>query len=88
MVIKAVLAHEFGTHHLILGLNREDVESLLNGDVFTLPGGMLSGMSEDCNVVLLFAETDDELASRFPPRLRPFEQQSAYRPNQAKKRTH
>jgi|GraSoiStandDraft_28_1057319.scaffolds.fasta_scaffold100005_2 hypothetical protein len=88
MVIKAVLADEFGTHHLILGLNREDVESLLNGDVFTLPGGMLSGMSEDCNVELLFAETDDELASHFPPRLGPFKQRSAYRPSDAEKRTH
>ena len=84
MVIKAVLADEFGTDQLILGLNREDMESLLSGDVFTLPRGMLSGMSEDCNVELLFAETDDEVASRFPLRLR----RSAFRPSHAEKRTH
>ncbi|MBV8829034.1 MAG: hypothetical protein JO108_07355 [Acidobacteriaceae bacterium] len=53
------------------GLNRENVESLLNGDVFTFPPGMLSGLSEESDVVLLFAETDQELDKRFPPSLRP-----------------
>ena len=70
IAIKAVVLDQSGTQHLIIGLNRDNVESLLNGDVFTLPPGMLSGLSEDSDVVLLFAETDQELASRFPPALR------------------
>ena len=88
MVIKAVLTDELGTHHLMLGLNRDDVESLLNGDIFRLPRGMLSGMSDDCNVELLFAETDDELASHLQPRLRPFKQPLAHGRSHADKRTH
>jgi hypothetical protein len=47
------------------------VDSLLQGDVFTLPRGNLTGMSEESDVVLLFAETDKELEKRFPPMVRP-----------------
>jgi hypothetical protein len=71
MAIKALLADESGTRHLILGLNRENVDSIVNGNVFTFPQGMLSGLSEDSDVVLLFAETDEQLEKRFPPTLRP-----------------
>ena len=72
MAIKAVVVDQStGTQHLILGLNRENVESLLNGDVFTFPSGMLSGLSDESDIVLLFAETDQELDKRFPPSLRP-----------------
>jgi hypothetical protein len=34
MAIKAVVLDESGTHHLILGLNRENVDSVVNGNVF------------------------------------------------------
>jgi hypothetical protein len=71
MAIKALLADESGTRHLILGLNRENVDSIVDGNVFTFPQGMLSGLSEDSDVVLLFAETDEQLEKRFPPTLRP-----------------
>lgn len=66
-----VVDQSTGTQHLILGLNRENVESLLNGDVFTFPPGMLSGLSDESDIVLLFAEADQELDKRFPPSLRP-----------------
>ena len=71
MAIKAVAVDTSGTHHLIIGLNRENVNALLDGDVFRLPPGNLSGMSEDSDIVLLFAETDKELEKRFPPAVRP-----------------
>jgi hypothetical protein len=71
MAIKAVLVDESSTHHLILGLNRENIDSLLSGNVFKFPKGMLSGLSEDSDIVLLFAETDQQLEKRFPPTLRP-----------------
>ena len=39
--------------------------------MLTLPAGMLTGLTEDSDVVVLFAETDEELEQRFPPSLRP-----------------
>jgi hypothetical protein len=71
MAIKAVVLDGSGTHHLIIGLNRENVESLVGGDVFALPRGNISGLSEDSDIVLLFAETDEEIRLRFPPVMRP-----------------
>ena len=71
MAIKAVAVDDENTQHLIIGLNRENVNSLLDGDVFTLPHGVAITLTENSDVVLLFAETDDNLAKRFPPRMRP-----------------
>jgi hypothetical protein len=59
--MKAALVGDDNTHHLVIGLNRENMNTLLNGDVFTLPPGMLSHLDDDSDVVLLFAETDAEL---------------------------
>ena len=45
---------------------------LLQGDAFVLPPGPVPVMTEDkSDIVLLFAETDDDLGKRFPPVLRP-----------------
>ena len=71
MGIKAVAVDSEDIHHLIIGLNREDVETLLKGNVLTLAAGFLAGLTEQNHVVLLFAETDENLARRFPPNLRP-----------------
>ena len=71
MAIKAVAVDDENTQHLIIGLNWDDVNSLLDGDVFTLPHGIAVTLTENSDVVLLFAETDDNLAKRFPPRMRP-----------------
>ena len=71
MAIKAVAVDDENTHHLIIGLSRDNINSLLNGDVFTLPQGIAFTLSERSDIVLLFAETDDDLAKRFPPRMRP-----------------
>jgi len=40
-------------------------------DLFTLPKGIAITLSENSDIVLLFAETDEDLTKRFPPRLRP-----------------
>ena len=37
MAVKAIVVDDENVQHLIIGLNREDIESLLRGDVFTLP---------------------------------------------------
>jgi hypothetical protein len=71
MAIKAIAVDDANAQHLIIGLNRENVDSLLRGDVFTLPHRMAVQLSVDSDIVLLFAETDDELGKRFPPSMRP-----------------
>ena len=55
----------------IIGLNRDNVNSLLDGDVFTLPHGVAITLTENSDIVLLFAETDEDLTRRFPPKMRP-----------------
>jgi hypothetical protein len=71
MSIKAVVVDTGDIHHLIVGLNRKDVETILEGNVLTLPAGFLVGLTEQSDVVLLFAETDEDLDRRFPRNLRP-----------------
>jgi hypothetical protein len=72
MAVKAIVVDDENVQHLIIRLNREDIESLLRGDVFTLPSGLVPVMTENkSDLVLLFAETDDDLGKRFPPSLRP-----------------
>jgi hypothetical protein len=61
----------FGIHHLIIGLNRENVETILQDNVLTLPAGFLTGLTEESDMTLLFAETDEELERRFPRNVRP-----------------
>ena len=57
--------------HLIIGLNRQDIESLLRGDVFKLAGGIAPVLTKDSDIVLLFAETDEDLDRRLPSSMRP-----------------
>ena len=71
MAIKAVAVDDENTQHLIIGLNRNNVNDLLDGDVFTLPHGAAISLTENSDIVLLFAETDEDLEKRFPPKLRP-----------------
>jgi hypothetical protein len=71
MAIKAVAVDDQNTQHLIIGLNRENINSLLDGEVFTLPKGVAISLTEDSDIVLLFAENDKDLEKRFPPMLRP-----------------
>jgi hypothetical protein len=71
MAIKAAAVDDENTQHLIIGLNRDNVNDLLDGDVFTLPRGVTISLTENSDIVVLFAETDEDLEKRFPPRLRP-----------------
>ena len=66
MSIKAVAVDEENTDHLIIGLNRDEVNSLLDGDVFKLPKGIDIALTTNSDIVLLFAETDEDLEKRFP----------------------
>jgi hypothetical protein len=71
MAINAVAVDEENTQHLIIGLNRDEVNSLLDGEVFRLPKGIDITLTTNSDIVLLFAETDEDLEKRFPPVLRP-----------------
>ena len=48
------------TIHLLIGLNREDVESLQSGDVFTLPPGDALPLSDDSDIILIYEDTDEK----------------------------
>jgi hypothetical protein len=71
MAIKAVAVDDENTEHLVIGINRDEVRSLLDGDIFKLPQGAGISLTEKSDIVLLFADTDEELEKRFPPALRP-----------------
>ena len=66
MSVKAIALDNNNVQHLIIGLNREDIESLLRGDVFKLAGGIAPVLTKDSDIVLLFAETDEDLDRRLP----------------------
>jgi hypothetical protein len=69
MAISATCLDDANTVHLLIGLNREDVESLLLGEVLTVPPGRVP-LSEDSTVALVLAETDDDLVrNRLPSQM-------------------
>jgi hypothetical protein len=47
-------------------LNRDNINSLLDGDVFTLPKGVAFCITEESDIVLQFAETDEDLEKQLP----------------------
>jgi len=71
MAIKVVAVDDQNTQRLIIGLNRENIDPLLDGDVFKLPRGIAISITEESDIVLRFADTDKDLEKRFPPMLRP-----------------
>jgi hypothetical protein len=71
MAVKAIVLDDNNTQHLIIGLNRDNIDSLLRGDVFRLPRGIVPALTETSDIVVLFAETDDNLAKRLTPASRP-----------------
>jgi hypothetical protein len=71
MAIKAVAVDDENTEHLVIGINWDEVKSLLDGDIFKLPQGAAISLTENSDIVLLFADTDEELEKRFPPGAQP-----------------
>jgi hypothetical protein len=71
MSITAIALDEANTQHLIIGLTRAEVDALVRGEVLTLPHNIKPELTADSDIVVLFAETDEALAGRFPPALRP-----------------
>jgi hypothetical protein len=55
MAIKAIAVDDENTHHLLIGLNRENVDSILRGDMFTLPRGA-APLTANSEIVIVFAE--------------------------------
>ena len=52
MAIKAVAVDDENTQHLIIGLNRNNVNDLLDGDVFTLPQRAAISLTEKATKTL------------------------------------
>jgi hypothetical protein len=71
MPVKAVVVDDAGTQHLIVGLNRANVESILAGEVLTRPRGFPAQLTQASYIVILFAETDADIQKCFPPALLP-----------------
>jgi hypothetical protein len=44
-----------------------EVDALVRGDVLTLPRSTKPELTADSDIVVMFAETDQALAGRFPP---------------------
>jgi hypothetical protein len=53
----------------LIGLNRENVDAILRGDVVSFEGGINPPpvLTYESDIVLLFAETDQDIWKRFPP---------------------
>lgn len=64
MGIKAWLQDDDGTPHMLIGLNRQDLESIEAGEVFRLPAGMNVPTTEKTEVVVMYEATDKELVAR------------------------
>src|SRR5580693_5352389 len=70
--VKAMVVDDENVQHLVIGPNRENIESSLRGEMFTLRSGQVPVLTENkSDIVLLFAETDEDSGKRFPPSLRP-----------------
>lgn len=65
MAIKIICSDSADNTHLLLGLNRSEINALLEGKQFRFPPGVLP-LNEHSEVVIMFAETDDELEKRMP----------------------
>jgi len=71
MAVKAIALGEDNIQHIIIGLNRENIESLLRGEMFKLPRGIMPELTAASDIILMFAETDDDLGKRLPPSMQP-----------------
>jgi hypothetical protein len=63
MAIKAICSDASNTCHLLIGLSRQNIELLMRGEIFTLPRSAVS-LSDDSDIALFFAETDNDLETR------------------------
>jgi hypothetical protein len=67
---QAVVADQQNLHHLVTGLNRDDVNAIFKGKIVALPAGTLTGLTEESDVVIMFGETDEDISNRFSSTLR------------------
>jgi hypothetical protein len=71
MALKALCMDDESTPHLLIGLTRGNIESLLKGSVLVLPQGPNLPLVKDSQVILMFEETDEELIKRMSYNLPP-----------------
>jgi hypothetical protein len=79
MALKATLLDEESTPHLLIGLSRENLESLQRGEVFVLPPGKNVPLTEKSDIVLMFEETDEDLVERMKAHMPPVRERHHHR---------
>ena len=60
MAITATCIDETQTVHLVIGLNRRNLEALLRGETVTFPAGSVP-LAADADIAVVFGETDEQL---------------------------
>ena len=66
MALKAICIDDAQNVHLLIGLNRKNIEDLLRGETLTFPRGV--PLTDESEIAIVFAETDEELVEkRLPP---------------------
>ena len=66
MAIKAIAVDDANTHHLLIGVEQGERGYDLARRCVHLARGA-APLTADSDIVIVFAETDEELAMRFPP---------------------
>jgi hypothetical protein len=65
MAIKTIVQDRENIQHLVIGLSRKNIESLLRGEVFTITCDTVPVLTEnESDIVVLFGETDEAPAMR------------------------
>ena len=67
MSVKATCIDDRRVVHLRIGLNRENIESILAGQVLILPRSRGIQLSDESDIDIVFAETDEELRKKHLP---------------------
>lgn len=67
MALRATCVDDRNKTHLLIGLNRENIEALMGGEVLALPTGQSVRLGKSSQILIVFAETDDELVEHRLP---------------------
>jgi len=67
MSVRATCIDDRSVVHLRIGLNRENIETILAGGILTLPRKRGIQLSDESDIDIVFAETDEELMKKHLP---------------------
>ena len=67
MAVKVTCTDDLNTEHLVIGLNLQDIESLLRGERVTLTRGKTVTLGTNSDVAIVFGQTDQDLVQHRLP---------------------